>query len=1695
MTDVEDGRSGGSDAERFGRLVRERREARGWKLHVLAEEAFSNADRKGYVSQIENGKIPNITRETVRTVARALGIDPEDIPASLRWPEAVQIENSTNSIAKRIEASSSESHDRISVMDQKIDRLIDNHTNNFLSIARRVIANTTAAAPIRFKRHVERFFHHYLGTGDVIVPFGGRSSQIEALNCWLTNPSAPPYMLLVGEAGRGKTALLVRWLCQISFVEHIIFLPISIRFDTNRPSLFFQAFASSLAAILKEEMERPSTDASDFYKEKVMEYIDSISDKNLKCLIVIDGLDEAVGWSIGENLFPLNPPRNLRIIISARTVSGDIGHTGWLRRLGWTISPSLATFLAVPPLDRAGIADLLHNTDAALIKLSEDSTVISELERLTGGDPLLLRYYADDLMENTEEVDSKNVTQRLREKSAGFGQYFDSWLEKQGGLVPGNRDDTEKRTIKAILAVLSVAQGPLLLRDLVAVIEMAHGEQGIIARDTIDAIRRFVIGDGVEIGYALGHPKLREYLKQEYFGRSSIVRRSEAGFIDWARKSISQLEYNRGYARSFSTYLLRFYSQHLEEAQSGTDIWRELTSNGWRRAWEVAGGGEGIWGIRNDVEATIRAFRRISTESAGDEAAAALSSAIRSAHIIATIDSLNRGVSNTLLHIALRRRRIAFGQALQFAERSSRLNSIFSYCALLPALSEAQRETVLEDSFAFASSLTNPRDLQCAVLKLAQHATPELLIELSSLASTLGSTEKASALIELARYGAAIPRSDIIASIKVVPAYDARCQSMCDAITYIPGIDPLQLSDAIMASLNGGHKSQALVALAERFGLDSFTNLIGDATESALSERAVDVRVPAILGVARLMNAEARERAHIALLFETDGIEWYFLEYIHAIVRDVNSEILTEFFINKILPSPKSVDFDRILDLHDEFAITSLLYKDYALNDTVESSIEDDELEIWASQFRNGLEIYCRILRYTLSADKSIRDKIIDISHNSIIRYIDNISSEFCVYAGRLIEDAIKRKIGNGAVKEIKELIKEYINQQQNNIEIYSTHAACIEDMGQSASRIDSYSDYERVMKVFSLGSRSERVRYAKMIIDYIDRTEDVSQENDLVDHCVDLLDDDILDEVIASAICIQDGEELVEALDALGPFMSDDNQIDALALSSGHACRSIGLRCLARLVPHLPEEIAKVAIEDALAEDHLSEVALVVSVDARRADPKEHEQRIKVVLSKATNLDKHEMMEVVGRLAKCIPNNLFEMVFPLFDPLVKSLGYFDYIVARTIEQISDYVPRADRARMAAYYKESILYRDRKEISLEQAKILLFGAQSSSIGSTDGGVAIWFFDEGGKRKALTDDTEEIWYFTEVEIKRHAEELGGNQLIIVLSSFSRRYYKLKYLLELSDHLKNSINTELRGELVNQLFIIVSDIIEKPGRYEDASGCLEEIATAMKKITRDEEIIQLYEILSKRSSLDSITGDAFKIVLAGVVEIAERLPNQKIEECSDRKTIEILSGLSSGKEYCLGDVLRGALADKSVDPDGQLRADLFRVVAPWLDFSLRAEAIEAVTEFSDPRARAFALVQLAGAVEENARGPLMARALDAVFECELSEQPALLAAAAPISRGEAALRIVTAARGFADVGDRIRVFAVVAHKLPEPNRTEAIGEAISSLARLPRPEVVRALTEFVTGKTPTPISLVGDQIISDFLDVARWWRHGR
>jgi transcriptional regulator with XRE-family HTH domain len=74
----------------FGNHVREARVRKGWTLEALAGAALNNPDRKGYVSQIENGKRP-LSALTIGNLARVLNL-PADVTRPLLFAPAPEDE-------------------------------------------------------------------------------------------------------------------------------------------------------------------------------------------------------------------------------------------------------------------------------------------------------------------------------------------------------------------------------------------------------------------------------------------------------------------------------------------------------------------------------------------------------------------------------------------------------------------------------------------------------------------------------------------------------------------------------------------------------------------------------------------------------------------------------------------------------------------------------------------------------------------------------------------------------------------------------------------------------------------------------------------------------------------------------------------------------------------------------------------------------------------------------------------------------------------------------------------------------------------------------------------------------------------------------------------------------------------------------------------------------------------------------------------------------------------------------------------------------------------------------------------------------------------------------------------------------------------------------------------------------------------
>jgi hypothetical protein len=115
--------------------------------------------------------------------------------------------------------------------------------------------------------------------------FGGRSQDLDWLDEWLLDDEAPPRLLLLGPAGRGKTALLVHWLQRLQQCppadcrfRRTVFIPISKRFGTDQSVVYLEALAAHVAEVLGKPLESPTGEPQAHYEEKIRELLDESID-------------------------------------------------------------------------------------------------------------------------------------------------------------------------------------------------------------------------------------------------------------------------------------------------------------------------------------------------------------------------------------------------------------------------------------------------------------------------------------------------------------------------------------------------------------------------------------------------------------------------------------------------------------------------------------------------------------------------------------------------------------------------------------------------------------------------------------------------------------------------------------------------------------------------------------------------------------------------------------------------------------------------------------------------------------------------------------------------------------------------------------------------------------------------------------------------------------------------------------------------------------------------------------------------------------------------------------------------------------------------------------------------------------------------------------------------------------------------
>ncbi len=598
--------------------------------------------------------------------------------------------------------------------------------------------------PTGYATRIQNFITAYLGTPDQPVPFGGREADLARLDEWLDDSDAPPYLMLAAPAGRGKSALLVRWSTRLIACEDIavVFIPVSIRFRTNLASVIFAALTARLAALHGDQVPGSMDTSVEVWRGMAADYLARPLPDGRRLVVILDGVDEAADWGAGPDLFPLDPPTDLRVILSARYLAGDADTRPWLRRLEWD-RPGQATAPNLLPLTREGVGDVLRRMGFPLDQLGARVDIVSELHRLSEGDPLLVRLYVDDLWGRGEGV-ARLQPEDLRAIRPGLEGYLEKWWEDQHRLW-GDKAPLRDGAVRALLSLLACALGPLSQRDVLHLVPSELGLDTWALEGVFAPLARFVVGDGKEQGYVFGHPRLGAYFYEQRLTPNERQRWEEY-FLTWGEETLVALRDGSLAPQDASSYLVQYYGAHLERAGASPEALLALVSDGWRRAWEALQGAYS--GFLGDLERAWRAAERANAEETADGSPAPyLGGEVRCALCEASIRTLLTKVPPALIGVLVESGLWTPTQGLTYAKQvQHQKGQSVALARLAPHLSE----TLLWEALAVVRDIDGPYRAE-ALAGLAPHLSEPLSREALAVAREIeDAASKAMAVARLA---------------------------------------------------------------------------------------------------------------------------------------------------------------------------------------------------------------------------------------------------------------------------------------------------------------------------------------------------------------------------------------------------------------------------------------------------------------------------------------------------------------------------------------------------------------------------------------------------------------------------------------------------------------------------------------------------------------------------------------------------------------------------------------------------------------------------------------------------------------------------------------------------------------------------------------------------------------------------------
>ncbi|MBO1055783.1 MAG: hypothetical protein HEQ27_04295 [Dolichospermum sp. JUN01] len=388
--------------------------------------------------------------------------------------------------------------------------------------------------------------------------FAGRDTAFAEIAKFINQP-AGGYLVITATVGFGKTALMANLVSGTpeAFAYH--FFNPYINASSVTEVGFLENVVEQMAQWHRHTEELPNklADLQALYHQFV--------DKKLECtqILVLDGLDEVTTWKLHPYL-SRRLPENLHIILTIRNVGQDWAEEYQLPKL----PNKQFQHLPLGGLTRDDVAAVLRKAGIA-----DDSKWLDEVMRVSayqddeslGADPFYVGLLAEDIVNEGLDVDD------IKKQPKGLHNYLNVWWQNLKEATKKSPD--QKKALEDLLSILTVTLGSIGRRDMEIIAPSLKDDWAAdFFDDVLNEVRRFVFGNEDQ-GYALVHPRLREYM------RSKIV--------DYSNKL---LDFCTKWQEHHSPYALAHYAQHLVDAKLSKDLHDLLaqeTSEG-RNAWYEA---------------------------------------------------------------------------------------------------------------------------------------------------------------------------------------------------------------------------------------------------------------------------------------------------------------------------------------------------------------------------------------------------------------------------------------------------------------------------------------------------------------------------------------------------------------------------------------------------------------------------------------------------------------------------------------------------------------------------------------------------------------------------------------------------------------------------------------------------------------------------------------------------------------------------------------------------------------------------------------------------------------------------------------------------------------------------------------------------------------------------------------------------